>query len=135
MAGIHYRNEWEHNDRDLEAAEELARKLVRASQASPNGRKDALNPAPRLTFFLEAMDNDLGSPAAVRTLRELAEEILDGERTGRKIGEAQEVLRKLGNIFGLRLDGEGPDSEVAAGWEKHRRRFYHESGPIEMDGF
>jgi L-cysteine:1D-myo-inositol 2-amino-2-deoxy-alpha-D-glucopyranoside ligase len=123
MAGIHYRSSWEFNERGLEAAEELLLKLVRASQAEPGGKQEALNPAPRLASFLKAMDHDLGTPAAIQALRDLAEDILEGVRARRKVGEAQEVLRRLGRIFGLLWNQEGPDPEVVRGWDEHRRRF------------
>jgi hypothetical protein len=54
------------------------------------------------------MDNNPGTPAALRALGELAGEILEGERTGGEIEKAREVLRRLGNIFGLRVGGALP---------------------------
>jgi cysteinyl-tRNA synthetase len=123
LAGTHYRNSWEHDERKLEEAEDLAVKLSRAARAAPGGKKGVLNPGHQLASFFEAMDNDLGTPLALRAMDELAGEILEEQRRGRKIGAAVKALRKLGSIFGLRMDREELDPEVFTVWEKHRRRF------------
>jgi L-cysteine:1D-myo-inositol 2-amino-2-deoxy-alpha-D-glucopyranoside ligase len=117
-----YGDSWEFREEQMGKAEELARILARAARAK-GGPGPFLDPGPKLAAFTQAMDQNLGTVAAVENLKRLAEEILEGERRGRAIGKAQEILRRLGKIFGLRLDQEGPDPGVSEGWKEHRRRF------------
>ncbi len=118
----HYRESWEHNAEGLKEAEDLAQKLAQASKAR-SGRGTSLEPAPGCAAFLDAMEHDLGTTAALLALRELTEDILRGARAGRKVRAAQEALKEMGSVFGLRLGQEGHDSKVAAGWNEHLRRF------------
>jgi L-cysteine:1D-myo-inositol 2-amino-2-deoxy-alpha-D-glucopyranoside ligase len=122
LGGRPYGDSWEFREEEMEKAEELARWLAQAARAK-GGPGPFLDPGSTLAAFVEAMDQNLGTPGAVENLKKLAGEILEGARRGRTIGKAQEVLRRLGKIFGLRLDQEGPDPGVTEGWREHRRRF------------
>lgn len=122
LGAHHYRESWEHSGEGLKEAEELAQKLAQAIKAR-SGRRTSLDPAPRYAAFLEAMEHDLGTPAAILALRELAEDILRGARGGREIRDAQETLKEMGSVFGLHLGREEQDSRVEAGWNEHLKRF------------
>ncbi len=118
----HYRDAWEHSDEALERAEALALKLRRAA-TTPGGSGTPVDPTPRRAAFVEAMERDLDTSAAVAVLEALAEEILDGSEAGREVKAAQDTLRHLGDVFGLRLDAGGPDPQVVADWGEHLKRF------------
>ncbi|MBS1251255.1 MAG: Cysteine--tRNA ligase [Anaerolineales bacterium] len=118
----HYRDAWEHGDEALEHAEALAQKLRRAATAA-GGHSPPVDPTPKRATFVEAMERDLDTRAAIAVLEALAEEILDGSEAGREVKAAQDTLRNLGDVFGLRLDAGEPDPRVVAGWDEHLRRF------------
>jgi hypothetical protein len=68
------------------------------------------------------MDDDLDTPRAIAALERLADEIIRGGEM-MTLEHAQIVLRDRCAILGLRLDKDGPEEIVAAGWENHRKRF------------
>jgi cysteinyl-tRNA synthetase len=53
--------------------------------------------------FIEAMDDDLNTPAGLAALFELAREINRARDEGRGVAEAQETLRELAGVLGLTL--------------------------------
>ena len=71
--------------------------------------------------FSEAMENDLGTPGAVHALQELGQGILGAARDGRDVKEAQAMLRKLSQVFGLTLGSDTPEDRVIKGWNAKRR--------------
>ena len=73
--------------------------------------------------FTNVMDCDLDTPAAIAVQRELADEILAGAAAGQGVLAAQQALRRMGAVFGLRLDHEGPEPRVVEGWTAHLERF------------
>jgi cysteinyl-tRNA synthetase len=121
MASNHYRIEWNYEESDLETAKGLTEKFNKAA-AVPGGSGEAVEVSGPISDFQDALDNDLNTPDAVSVLNKLAGEII--ESSGLKnIDEAQETLRRLCGILGLRLDLAGPEESVVAGWNKHSERF------------
>jgi cysteinyl-tRNA synthetase len=123
LAGHHYRQIWEHDPAQLQDAERLASALraavtVRARPQPPR----LLNPGPRQQAFLQAVADDLDTAAALKILSALAAEIQSAERAGLGVHAAQDALRKLGRLLGLRLDDEGAEATVVAGWDRHLAR-------------
>ena len=55
--------------------------------------------------FIEAMENDLGTPQALAALFDLARAINRGRDEGRDVAPAQTELRELSSVLGLRLEG------------------------------
>lgn len=100
----------------------LVEKLNNALSAE-GGRHSTTDPEPARGAFLAAMDNDLDTPAARQALVDLAETILDAASRDQQISEAQQALRELAGILGLRLDQRGLEERVIAGWQAHRARF------------
>jgi hypothetical protein len=45
------------------------------------------------------------------------------------VAAAQEALRKLAGVLGLRLGSAGPAEKVVEGWRRHLSRFQSESIP------
>ncbi len=56
--------------------------------------------------FVEAMENDLGTPQALAALFDLARAINRGRDDGRDVIPAQAELRELTSVLGLRLEGD-----------------------------
>lgn len=122
MAGHHYREAWSYDVRDLDRSSTIATKLNKAvSCDSGEGRR--FDGAPYEASFRSAMDNDLDSPQAVRVLEELADAIIEAADSNHEVSTAQELLRTLAIVLGLRLDRSGPELRVIEGWGKHRLRF------------
>ena len=118
----HYRRPWSHNVDELTEADRLAGKL-RAAATVRGGGGEMLDAGIAQKAFTAAMDDDLDTGAALARLEALADSIQAAARAGRELGPAQAVLRKLGQVFGLRLDATEVESRVVEGWSAHLRRF------------
>lgn len=116
----HYRTPWEHDPDELAAAADLADQLEAANACEP-GQGPPLEAGDAVETFERAMENDLDSGNAVAALESLAESIL-GAR-GRSVAGAQETLRSLSAVFGLRLGVGAPEARVVQGWRDHLARF------------
>ena len=95
-----------------------------AAVGGPAGdRTRFLDPEPARAAFARAMDDDLDTPAAIAALSRLADGTLAAARAGEQVAAAQEGLRQMGRVFGLRLDAAGPEERVVQGWNRHLERF------------
>jgi hypothetical protein len=65
------------------------------------------------------MDADLNSPEAIRVILRLAQEIRAADEEGRAVGTAQDSLRSLAGVLGLRLTPGPPLPELVEGWRRH----------------
>lgn len=122
LARHHYRQPWSHDIEELDQAELLALSL-RQAVAAESGSGAVLDATTARARFTEAMDDDLDSPSALRALAQLADEIVDGAERQYNVQAAQQTLRNLSSIFGLRLDRAEPEERVVAGWDRHLDRF------------
>jgi L-cysteine:1D-myo-inositol 2-amino-2-deoxy-alpha-D-glucopyranoside ligase len=118
----HYRQSWSHDEAELNQAEHLAQKLYQAVTVY-GGSGEVLDPTPALLAFQTAMDNDLDTPTALEALSILAEQVLSTAAQEQEVTAAQEALRQMGRVFGLRLDAPSAEGRVMAGWEEHLQRF------------
>jgi L-cysteine:1D-myo-inositol 2-amino-2-deoxy-alpha-D-glucopyranoside ligase len=114
----HYRRSWSHDAGELAEADRLARKL-RAAVTEAGGSGDDLDASGAGTNFSAAMSDDLNTPLALARLEALADDIQAAARGGRRLEPAQAVLRRLAQVFGLRLDAPGPEERVVTGWNHH----------------
>jgi L-cysteine:1D-myo-inositol 2-amino-2-deoxy-alpha-D-glucopyranoside ligase len=121
----HYREIWSHEIDVLENSEQLAQTLKSAVDAT-NGQGSTLDPSHTVRAFQQCMDSDLDTPSAIAVMEDFALEILRASSSGKEVGAAQDALRTMGRVFGLRLDTPGPDKRVELGWEKHLSRFKNE---------
>jgi len=120
LAGHHYRHIWQYDSMELESAESLASLLDRAvRQAFAPRSLSPYTPSSRPQAFMEALADDLDTPAAVKILEAFAKEILRAAGAGYNVEAAQSALRDMSRLFGLRLDSTGPDPIVVAGWNRH----------------
>ena len=124
LADHHYREQWSYDAGELDEASQLADLLSNAVQpADPAqaGARGALDPAPAEAAFVAAMDRDLDTPGALVALANLATAILESEAAGEGVHAAQRALRRMGTVFGLRLDAAAPEERVLRGWNEHAR--------------
>jgi L-cysteine:1D-myo-inositol 2-amino-2-deoxy-alpha-D-glucopyranoside ligase len=122
LASHHYRTAWDFEAGDLERAAAAADRL-RAAVTVRGGQEEALDASSAEAAFRTAMDDDLQSPPAVRALESLAEQIVAAAAEGRDVSAAQDRLRVMAGVLGLRLDRDGPEARVVEGWERHLERF------------
>jgi len=122
LAGYHYREIWSHDDDALAAAEQRAQQLLAAATAS-GGTGPAFDASTAEAAVINALDNDLDTPAAVAALTQLADDIVTAAAAGQDVATAQTTLKGLSTIFGLRLDADGPEERVIAGWDEHLKKF------------
>lgn len=122
LAGYHYREIWSHDDDALAAAEQRAQQLLAAATAS-GGTGPAFDASTSEAVVINALDSDLDTPAAVAALTQLADDIVTAAAAGQDVAAAQTTLKGLSTIFGLRLDADGPEERVIAGWDEHLKKF------------
>lgn len=99
----HYRAGWEYIDAELDIWANVAKQLQAAAEReSTSTTGDQLDASPFRQQFLDAMDNDLDTPTAISTLRELASSITNASNHT-AVHDAQGTLRELGDVLGLTL--------------------------------
>ena len=118
----HYRLGWSHDLDELAHAAQLAEKL-RAAATVSGGDGEPLDVAGAEADFTAAMDDDLNTPAALGRLESLADDVLAAARAGRRVETGQALVRRLAQVFGLRLDRPGVEERVTRGWDAHLLRF------------
>jgi cysteinyl-tRNA synthetase len=69
------------------------------------------------------MDDDLNTPAALSVLSDLAAQIREAAGVKREVRSAQQALRELGSVFGLRFENPQVEQRVIEGWGRHMQRF------------
>ncbi len=122
MARHHYRDVWSHSRCEIEDADQLAHKLAAAVTVS-GGSLEILDGQSELQRFIAAMDDDLDTPNGIAQMENLADTILDAADQGRQVYLAQETLRSMATVFGLRLDAEELESHVTEGWSAYLADF------------
>jgi L-cysteine:1D-myo-inositol 2-amino-2-deoxy-alpha-D-glucopyranoside ligase len=122
MGSHHYRKAWSHDEEELQAAGELADRL-RAAVKAEGGEGVALDAAATEQAFTAAMEQDLDTPAALAALETLGNDILASAAGGGRVAGAQAALRRMGRVFGLRLDEKAPEGRVARVWQQYLQRF------------
>ncbi len=102
----HYRQEWTADayETELRDAQAMLDRWHGALAAHGQENGDALQAEPYIGTFVAAMDDDLDTPLAMSYLNALAETIM-ATATERNVRAAQDLLRQLGGVLGLRLDG------------------------------
>ena len=122
LALHHYRDTWNHSQRELEHAARLSGKLNAAAGAT-GGDRAPLDEAPFQASFVSAMTNDLNTPLALTHLERLADAILEGADSGLAVTRAQAALQSMGGIFGLRFNASEPEGRVAERWSRYLKDF------------
>ena len=104
LLSVHYRADRDFSEDALASQEENAALLLRASERTAAAGDGALRAEPFRNAFMDAMDNDLDTPGAIRALIQLAQEIESGQVGGET---AIPSLIELSNVLGLTLGREG----------------------------
>lgn len=120
LGSHHYREAWSYEEKELQAAQELAERLDEADRAE-SGEGSPLDPGEFVRRFTDALEDDLYTPTAVDALADLGQAILDAAEEGRAVQDAQEALRQYGRVFGLPLGADGPEQRVIEGWTAKKR--------------
>jgi cysteinyl-tRNA synthetase len=98
----HYRGPLTFSEEIVGAAQ---KGLERLKQALQTGNANAKEPAPDVESFkkrfIEAMDDDFGTPQAIAALFDLARSINTWKEQGKDVSQAQKMLRDLASILGL----------------------------------
>jgi L-cysteine:1D-myo-inositol 2-amino-2-deoxy-alpha-D-glucopyranoside ligase len=99
----HYRTPWEYTDDELEEWASVAGDLSEAAAFPAFGVDEILDVSVQRDRFMDALQDDLDTPAAIAELREIARLILEAPEED-DIRQAQSTLRRLGGILGLTLN-------------------------------
>ena len=100
----HYRSPLSYSEESLESGKRAAERLrIAAMLPDPDGPPSDINPEDYRKRFVEAMDDDLNTAAALASLFDLAREINRARDDGRSVREGQAMLRMLAGILGLTL--------------------------------
>ena len=119
LGSHHYRDAWSYAEKDLQEFQALADTLSRAAQAE-SGQAEPLRPDGYANEFSQSMENDLGTPGAVRALQGLAHAILEAATARRDVQAAQQMLRKYCQVLGLSLASDAPEPRVVKGWNSKK---------------
>jgi len=122
LGGHHYRQSWSHDEGELTKAEQIAQTLREAVKAG-GGAGKPLDASPAWAAFSAALDNDLDTPEAQQVLYSFAQKILEAASLGRRVVEAQDALREMGQVFGLRMEEKRAEVRVIENWNKILTRF------------
>ncbi len=96
VLGSHYRSPATYSEEGIVAAERAMARLRQAALVAGPDAEPALDPAPYLQRFQEAMDDDFNTPQALAALFDLAREVNRSAEAGRSVAQAQEMLLELG---------------------------------------
>jgi L-cysteine:1D-myo-inositol 2-amino-2-deoxy-alpha-D-glucopyranoside ligase len=118
----HYRHGWSHDTGKLAQGAQLAEMLRTAATVS-GGDGKPLDVAGAEADFVMAMDDDLNTPLALSRLESLAGDVIAAARAGRRVETGRALVRRLAQVFGLRLDRSGVEERVTLGWGAHLLRF------------
>jgi cysteinyl-tRNA synthetase len=106
ILGSYYRSPLTYSEEVLESAERGAERLRQAARNEDGGEKTGakIDIESCRQRFIEAMDDDFGTPQAIATLFDLARDINRAGDEGYNITQAQNLLRELAGVLGLTLE-------------------------------
>ena len=122
MAMHHYQIEWSCDRGRLKWAERVAQRM-RAAATVSSGSGTEFDPGPLKEGFERAMNDNLDTPGALGALDDLAVRILMAAQKGQDVSQAQDRLRAMATVLGLRLDAGSPEQRVIEGWNRHLKKF------------
>lgn len=100
----HYRKPWTYEDAEIDSWARVADDFREAIDLPAYGIDNELDISSARDHFLNAMDDDLNTPAAIEALQEIATAILESPEDD-DTRDAQRSLRELGDVLGLTLNG------------------------------
>ena len=108
-----YRSPLTYSDENILAQERAAERMRAALLPSPADGQP-LDVTLYKQRFEEAMDDDLNTPRAIAVLFDLCREINRGRDEGKSLIDAQQLLRRLGELLGLTFAAQEAKDDVAA---------------------
>jgi L-cysteine:1D-myo-inositol 2-amino-2-deoxy-alpha-D-glucopyranoside ligase len=99
----HYRCTWAYDDEEIERWAGVAADLAEAAAFPAYGVNQVLDAGRQRARFIDALNDDLDTPAAITALRDMAREILEAPEDV-DIRNAQATLRELAELLGLTLE-------------------------------
>ncbi len=108
-----YRSPLTYSDENILAQERAAERMRVALLPSPAGGQP-LDVTLYKQRFEEAMDDDLNTSRAIAVLFDLCREINRGRDEGKSLVEAQQLLRRLGELLGLTFAAQEAKDDVVA---------------------
>ena len=111
-----YRSPLSFSTETIDAAKSAYERLVSALEPSTDSAAPAAEIGERINTaeqrFIEAMDDDFNSPVALSVLFDLAKAIGQGRSLGVSIATAQNELRRLALVLGLKLEAQVRSASV-----------------------
>jgi cysteinyl-tRNA synthetase len=106
LAGHHYRQAWEFAITDMEHAQRLTDQIAEAARGDVSLGTPSVDSLTGWTqqAFLNALENDLDTPRAVRVLGNLAQACLSGLVPDNEMPVSRQHIRSMAEFLGLRLD-------------------------------
>jgi L-cysteine:1D-myo-inositol 2-amino-2-deoxy-alpha-D-glucopyranoside ligase len=117
-----YRDVWEYQWAELDEAAARAARLEQAARADGYAGGPELDSRESVDSFEAALNADLGTPQALRTLDSFGAQITALAAT-HDVRVAQRRLVAMAAVLGLRLLDPLPEARVADGWQRHLKRF------------
>ncbi len=110
----HYRSPITYSEEVLDSSEKGVERLRRAANIDIGESAGTdIDPQPYREQFVEAMDDDFGTPQALAVLFNLARDINRGHDEGQNIGDAHRTLLELAEVLGLNLIAEPRTTEIS----------------------
>jgi cysteinyl-tRNA synthetase len=105
LAGHHYRQGWEFAITEMEHAQRLADRIAEAARGDVSLETPLVDSLTGWTkqAFLNALENDLDTPRAVRVPGNLAQACLSGLVPDHEMPVARLQIRSMADFLGLRL--------------------------------
>jgi cysteinyl-tRNA synthetase len=117
-----YRDVWEYQWAELDESATRAVRLEQAARAGSATGGPELDPREAVDSFEAALNADLGTPQALRTLDSFGAQISALSAT-HDVRVAQHRLVAMAAVLGLRLLDAVPEARVTEGWQQHLKRF------------
>ena len=122
LARHHYRDPWSTSWPELLKAKRLDHDIKLALAEKSDAGK-MTNPFPFQEAFTKVMANDLDTPRSLHVVQDLVATILSDSRVGQDVSQAQDQLRKFGDVLGLQMDRPAPSEDISSGWSHYREKF------------
>ena len=111
----HYHSPLAYSEEGLQGQQRAADRLrIALSAPGSDSSDEAVDAEAYRQRFIAAMDDDLNTPQALAAVFSLARDINRGREEGKLLANAQECLRELTTVLGLRLEPEDTGAEQPA---------------------
>jgi cysteinyl-tRNA synthetase len=102
----HYRSPITYSEEVLDSMDKGVERLIRAAHSDPGATGTPIEAQPYRDRFVQAMDDDFGTPQAVAVLFDLAHEVHRGLDEQQDVRQIRDTLGELAGVLGLTLSFE-----------------------------